>query len=137
MARTDFHNEGYWVEMARRARYKSNLLSTATGISQRQMRRYIKLIFGCSPHLWLNDQRLKLARTLLVKNRCAKVVCYDLGFKQPSHFSRQFKQHYGLSPSEFLELDHATKGKNEGENHMQIQLNFSFMSRLDKHGRSR
>jgi AraC-like DNA-binding protein len=137
MARINLYDEKFWTEMARRARYKSNLLSVAMGISQRQLQRYIKQIFGCTPHHWLNAQRIESAKILLVESRCAKVVCYDLGFKQPSHFSRQFKKCYGLSPSEFLVWNHIEIKKNGDEKHRQIQMNFNFMSHLDKSVRLR
>jgi AraC-like DNA-binding protein len=39
---------------------------------------------------------------MLKKNRSVKTVCFQLGFKRVSHFSREFKSHYGIPPTEFL-----------------------------------
>jgi AraC-like DNA-binding protein len=88
-------NRERWAEMARQARYQSGLFSVALGISQRQLQRETKACFGCSPYVWLNTQRLKRAGDLLQKCRSVKTVCFDLDFKQPSHFSRQFKDYDG------------------------------------------
>ena len=132
MARMNFCDEKYWEKVAVRPPFRPGLLSVALGISQRQLQRYTRKTFGCSPHHWLNIQRLKLAGVLLLEGRSAKLACYELGFKQPSHFSRTFKRHYGLSPSDFLACYHADQTKNEGPKQPQIQLNFNFLSHLDK-----
>jgi AraC-like DNA-binding protein len=127
----DVQNGEWWSERARQARYRSGLLSEALGISQRQLQRIVKSCFGCSPYAWLNGQRLKSAGDLLKKCHSVKSVCFDLDFKQPSHFSRQFKRYYGLSPSTFLGRHGSQNGQpKEAEPWLQ-QLNFGFMSRLD------
>lgn len=50
------------------------------------------------------EERLEIARRLLIdpKNRCASIqtVCYDAGFNDPAHFSRKFKQRFGMTPGE-------------------------------------
>ena len=44
------------------------------------------------------------AGPLLRKVRCVKLAAYELGFKQVSHFSRVFKEFYGINPTAFLML---------------------------------
>ena len=44
---------------------------------------------------------------MLKAYRPVKVVAFDLGFKQVSHFSREFKRYHGLSPKAFL--DHSAQ----------------------------
>jgi len=48
------------------------------------------------------SNRLALAAGMLKKNRSVKTVCFQLGFKRVSHFSREFKSHYGIPPTQFL-----------------------------------
>jgi AraC-like DNA-binding protein len=59
-------------------------------------------VFGRSAQEWLDELRLSAAAPLLRKRRSVKWVAYNLGFKQVSHFSREFKRHYGLSPTGYL-----------------------------------
>jgi AraC-like DNA-binding protein len=129
MARTDAYDGKQWAEMARRAHFRCKQLCFAMCISQRQLERYTKQLFGCSPRDWLNAERIKLATCLLKENQSIKAVCFELGFKQPSHFSRKFKCQSGISPSKFV-----AQNKNldqDNGSHPQVQLDFNFMSRLD------
>lgn len=36
---------------------------------------------------------------------CVKTVAYELGYKQPSHFTRDFKQRFGVPPKVWLLAD--------------------------------
>ena len=48
---------------------------------------------------WLKDLRLNQAYQNLLKGKSVKEVAFDHGYKQMSHFSREFKSHFGISPS--------------------------------------
>jgi AraC-like DNA-binding protein len=101
MTRLDIHNLE-WEQIARQLNYKATAMSEKLGISQRQLHRYTRELFGFSPQRWLKRQQLVVSADLLVKHRSVKFVSFQLGFKQPSHFCREFKLYYGLSPSAFL-----------------------------------
>jgi AraC-like DNA-binding protein len=105
MARFDIYRADEWVKIASKSGYKVAQMSKVTGISPRQLRRYTKKLFGRSPHHLLREQRLIAARRMLEEYRSVKSVCFLLGFKQLSHFSRDFRTHYGLSPTAFLALN--------------------------------
>jgi AraC-like DNA-binding protein len=97
------------LTMARHSGFSARALSKALKISPRQFRRHTHDLFGCSPQAWLNQQRLRLAPDLLKQQRCIKIVAFNLGFKLVSHFSREFKLHYGLCPTSFIDReDHQT-----------------------------
>lgn len=102
MERVRIRDGRNWLQLARQAQYRSAVLASLLSVSPRQLHRYTRRVFGRSPQAWLDDQRLSLAGGLLRQWRCVKAVSYELGFKQVSHFSREFKRHYGLSPARYV-----------------------------------
>jgi AraC-like DNA-binding protein len=97
-----FTSVNEWTVMAEKSAYQAALLAKELQVSQRQLRRYTHASFGRSPQDWLNEQRLVKAAEILKRTRAVKVAAFDLGFKQLSHFSREFKLHYGISPAKYL-----------------------------------
>lgn len=55
--------------------------------------------FGCSPHLWMNNQKLKKATMLLdTSDYSVTDIGFICGFSSLSTFMSQFKKKYGISP---------------------------------------
>jgi len=58
-----------------------------------------KEIYDCSPGRWLTQKRLEYARTLLVNtDKMVTELAFECGFENASHFTRVFKEKYGVTP---------------------------------------
>src|SRR5689334_9933219 len=96
-----FLTEGKWEQLAEMAHYDANELARLCGISTRHLQRHFRNEFRRSPQHWLNDRRLQAAQVRLLSGEPVKKVALDLGFKQISHFCRQFKNRNKITPSQF------------------------------------
>ncbi|MDO4211158.1 MAG: helix-turn-helix transcriptional regulator [Bacteroidales bacterium] len=85
-------------------------LSDAVGLSRAQMYRRCKQLTGNSPVEILRIQRMQRAGQLLsTTDRNISEVTYDCGFTSPSYFTKCFKEHYGMSPTDFMRHQHGNK----------------------------
>ncbi|MCB9292031.1 MAG: response regulator [Lewinellaceae bacterium] len=76
-------------------------MSRVVGMSRVQVHRKLKALTGLSASQFIRITRLNRAYELL-KDPALNIseVAYQVGFKDPSHFSRVFSQQYGVAPSE-------------------------------------
>lgn len=91
-----------WEESAREAHYNARGLAKICNISLRQLERDFQRAFGEHPKKWLDKQRLRAAQELLLAGQPVKSVAIELGYKQSSHFCRQFKAENKMTPSQFV-----------------------------------
>ena len=73
-----------------------------SGRSLSAFKRDFKQFYNETPGKWLNNKRLEYAKTLL-ENPTLNIneVCFESGFKNPSHFNNSFKNKYGLPPKQY------------------------------------
>jgi len=64
-------------------------------------KRDFQSVFRSTPGKWLTEKRLLNARQLLMnnKNKAISEAAYESGFETVAHFSRAFKQRFGVPPS--------------------------------------
>ena len=101
-----------WSILAKKAQFSATELAALCNVSLRQLERYYKQSFDQSPRTWLNMTRLNEAQELLLQGRTVKETAYSLGFKQASHFCREFKRHVGTTPNSFVEKKRRAKPQN-------------------------
>ena len=80
--------------------YSMTEFAKASGRSLSTFKRDFKKISDLSPERWLTDYRLRSAVELLRRGRRVSDVCFDVGFKNVSHFSAIFKRKFGVTPGE-------------------------------------
>lgn len=62
--------------------------------------RQFRNFFGITPHQFLTQRRMDVAKTLLQNNnRSISEVCFDVGFSDASSFSKLFRRYHGFAPS--------------------------------------
>ena len=88
-----------WNELAKASNYNAKGLARSCRISERQLQRFVQELTGQTLQVWLNELRLKRAPILFQEGQTVKEVACELGYKQRSHFSREFKRFYGVPPS--------------------------------------
>lgn len=77
-------------------------LERATGHDRWQLSRDFRAMFGVSPYRYLILRRLEMARDQLLDGRSGAEAAAACGFADQSHFGRQFRKTYGLTPMAWL-----------------------------------
>lgn len=71
-----------------------------TGRSLATFKRDFKKISNLTPQKWLIRRRLEAARELIGRGgRKVSEICFDVGFKNLSHFSKSYKEMFGTAPT--------------------------------------
>ena len=79
-------------------------VAAAVHLSPFHLARLFKQVTGVSPHQYLVQVRVNAARALLSAGsgqRSLAEVAAAVGFADQSHLTRQFKRHFGVTPSQF------------------------------------
>ena len=77
-------------------------LSSLCAISTVHFRNTFIKLFARSPVKYINDLKMTRAKELLDSQfYTVSEVCFLSGYNNESYFSREFKKHLGISPSEY------------------------------------
>ena len=90
-----------WAELARAANYRASELAKKCGVSTRELERFFLAGTGKHPHEWLNELRQMQGCLLITRGKSVKEAAFELGYKYPAHFTRDFKQFHGIAPTDF------------------------------------
>lgn len=92
--RANLHRRITLTELCQRSAYSARALQEA-----------FKGRFGCGPIQWIRRQRLEAARALLLHPEpedSVQTIAERMGYSRLSTFSRDFKEYFGVTPSELL-----------------------------------
>ncbi len=62
----------------------------------------LKKTTGENASNFIRSHIIRMAKNRLVSSGNVSQVAYDMGFEYPQHFSRMFKKHTGMTPSQYL-----------------------------------
>lgn len=72
----------------------------------------LKMLTGMAPIEFIKEMRVKRAAQLIEMGDYSMTqISYMVGINDPRYFSKCFKQHYGMTPTEYKEMKHGTKNK--------------------------
>ncbi len=85
--------------------YNIDSLAKDVGISRTQLHRKMKEITGISSGKFLRNLRMEQAAKLLREGKVnVSQVADKVGYQDLAHFSTAFKTYFGVSPSEYQEI---------------------------------
>jgi AraC-like DNA-binding protein len=104
-----------WSELAQQANWSVATLAKLCGVSRENLRQYFTNRTGSPPGHWLAVQIQHRAVELLHTGSSIKTTALCLGYKQPSNFTRKFKDFWGVCPSlpPPLPSDKSQNGQND------------------------
>ena len=76
-------------------------LANAAGLSRYQLIRGFARELGLTPHSYIVQRRLEIARRLVRAGRALAEVALTTGFSDQSHLTRQFLRQYGVTPHQY------------------------------------
>ena len=87
-----------------------NMTPTSIAVANQMSPRYVHMLFaqtGVSVSAWIKAQRLARCsedlRSRTYRDTGVAEIAYAWGFSDPTHFSRAFKQRFGVNPREYRE----------------------------------
>jgi AraC-like DNA-binding protein len=90
----DYLNENYMYDLSMEE------IASYTGRSLAAFKRDFKKISPLSPQKWLIQKRLEEARHKIdSEGKKVSEACFEVGFKNLSHFSTAYKRQYGVPPT--------------------------------------
>jgi AraC-like DNA-binding protein len=97
-----------------RHQWTINEMSKMVEITPAHLQRIFKTATGMPPMNYLRNLRLEKAKELLQTSlKYVNEICYEVGINDQSHFTRNFKKKYGVTPTEYRQ-QHYEKLEAEG-----------------------
>jgi transcriptional regulator GlxA family with amidase domain len=91
-----------FLRVARQSRFDLPTIARQLRVSERTVKRFIRLSYDRAAHEWLKEQRLNTSLQCLAASRSVKQAAIEAGFKQQAHYSREFKKQFRITPTTYL-----------------------------------
>lgn len=102
LKRTKKHSITEVVEQNITTPVSLNDLAYLSGRSLSAFKRDFQAIYNSSPLRWIRNRRLDIAKELLLHTSLSVTdVCFSTGFENVAHFSKVFKERFGVAPSTY------------------------------------
>jgi AraC-like DNA-binding protein len=95
-----------YLEENRARSVRSEELEAITGLDRHALSRHFRAAFSTSPHRFLVMRRLQGARRMIEAKEPLAQIAIAAGFSDQSHFNRQFKKAFGVTPGRWSALIH-------------------------------
>lgn len=83
-------------------KFDTESLAQEMFVSRRQLHRKLQAIAGQGPGEFIRTVRLKRAAQMLIEAKLSVTqIALEVGFESPAQFTRAFKKHFNILPSEF------------------------------------
>ncbi|WP_055107193.1 AraC family transcriptional regulator [Paenibacillus ihumii] len=93
-------------------------IAAKLGYSPAHCNRVFRQVYGKSPRQYLSGLIIRQAKLLLLNySLSVEVIALRLGYRDASHFSKQFKRWTGLSPQGYRKLNHPDRREIDAEQH--------------------
>lgn len=98
-----------WLQNHYREDFDVSSLAANVGMSEATYYRHFKSVINVSPRQYIKNLRLHHARRLMIdENLDATQAAFEVGYKSPNHFNREFKRMFGDSPKRHVMQEMAT-----------------------------
>ncbi|MCM3626501.1 AraC family transcriptional regulator [Paenibacillus glycanilyticus] len=82
-------------------------LAYLSGRSLSTFKRDFQAIYNSSPVRWIRNRRLDMAKDMLLHTSASVTdACFSTGFENVAHFSKVFKERFGVAPSAYKHAFH-------------------------------
>ncbi|MNJ40253.1 Melibiose operon regulatory protein [compost metagenome] len=93
-------------------------IAAELGYSPAHCNRVFRQVYGKSPRQYLSGLIIRQAKLLLLNySLSVEKIALRLGYRDASHFSKQFKRWTGLSPQGYRKLNHPDRREVDAERH--------------------
>lgn len=90
-----------WDALAKPAKYRVHILAITLEVSPRQLERFFLDKRGMCPRKWLRELKMWRAVEMICDRRTVKEVATELDYESAAHFTRDFKDYHGVTPSQY------------------------------------